>query len=245
MKTDTTTWILLAVAALMLWELNKKSTAATGSLSGGYLPGTAGAAGAAGKSGSSLLQQLLGGGGGGKPSAGISAGGGSGASSNKPATTPMRLPAWLLPPRTPVSLAPNPPLTSMIASVPPPVWENPEMDYPGVTPIATIPSDTSNIFITPDTPPTWENPEINTSTSATFVDDQGNPINIPTDFSSWSDGQISDPTVFNPVDTQTIDTTNLGNISYLPYPNYNQPAIDTSGSGGFSYDDFQSDYSDD
>ena len=238
MKMDTTTWILLAVLAIMLWEMEKKKqAAAAGSLSGGYLPG---AAGAAGKSGtSSLLQQLLGGTGNTqKPSAGISAGGSAGSpASSTVQPSKLKLPAWLMPPANQVSLAPNPPLTNTIASIPPPVWNSPEIDFPGVTPIATIPSDTSNIFITPEEPPTWTNPVMNTSTSATFVDDAGNPIDIPTDFSGnnfTGADEIPDPTAFSPVDTQTIDTSTLGNISYLPEPTY--------GGAGSGVDNLSNDY---
>jgi hypothetical protein len=234
MKMDTTTWILLAVLALMLWEMEKKkAAAASGSLSGGYLPGRAGAGGAAGASGlSGLLQQLLGGTGNTqKPSAGISLGASSATSPISVQPTKLKLPAWLLPPANQVSLAPNPPLTSTIASLPPAVWQSPEMDFLGVTPIATIPSDTSNIFLTPDAPPSWDNPVMNTNVTTTFVDDQGNTINIPTDFSGVTD-QTYDPTAFSPVDTQTIDTDTLGGIAYLPdTPTTDLPTTIDSGWG--------------
>ena len=268
MKMDTTTWILLAVLGIMLWEMEKKKTAAAaGSLSGGYYPGAAGAAGAAGKAGtSSLLQQLLGGTGNTtKPSAGISAGGSAGSSPAAAAQNNPLLPNWfkvlINPQGNQVALAQNPPLTSLLASTPPPVYQSPEMDFPGVTPIATIPSDTSNIFITPDEPPTWTNPTMNTSVTSTFVDDSGNPIDIPTNLTNTTD-QTPDPTAFSPVDTQTIDTSTLGTIDYLPTTQWYDPVGDTLSSspfeGGMSLGggtssldnysaggDFQSDNSDD
>jgi hypothetical protein len=235
MKMDTTTWILLAAALLFLiYELQKKQqAAATGSLSGGYYPGAGGAAGAAGAAGqTSLLQQLLGGTGNTqKPSAGISAGGSAGQSTST--VTPTRVPAWLLPPRTPVATI-NAPDTALIPSVAPPVWTNPTMPYFPSDTVDTVPSDTSNIFITPEAPPTWENPVMNTNVTST-VFDPNTGLPIP---SSLGDNTY-DPTAFSPVDLQTIDTSTLGGIDYLP-------SVDTyggEGSGGglntsdFSYDE--------
>lgn len=229
MKMDTTTWILLA-ALLFLLLRKQQQAAAAGSLSGGYLPaaGAGGAAGAAGKM--SLLQQLLnpGAASGSKPSAGIPPISSGAGGLNTPALKPIRLPSWLLPPRSPVALAPSPTLTSLIPSIAPPVWNSPTMNMPG-DPIATIPSDTSGIFLTPEQPPSYTPPTLTSVTSTVYDPYTGQPIST-----SLGGDQMGDPTAFSPVDTQTIDTSTLGTISYLPDTPYVPPTIDPSTSGGTS-----------
>lgn len=251
MKMDTTTWILLA--ALLFLLLRKQQSAQAGSLSGGYLPGAAGAAGAAGKT--SLLQQLLGlptqtq-----KPGSGVSVGGGAGgggSTATKPSPLkPFQLPTFLLPPRTPVALAPSPPLTSLIPSIPPPVYNTPWRPYPGDTTVATIPSDTSGLFLMPDEPPSYDQPTMSytpppssTGSSITFLDpntgaDITNTVNPTGGMQQLPFGTDTTPdsTFFSPVDTQTIDTTNLGEISYLDSPTGTQwydPASDSLYGGGY------------
>jgi hypothetical protein len=234
MKLDTTTWVLIiALVLLLLWEQQKKSAAAAGSLSGGYLPGTAGAAGAAGKT--SFLQQLLGGTGNTqKPPAGISVGGGSGGSAGRPTSGLTAINPWKPPALTKVPYASSI-LGGLIPSNPPPVYNQPTMNYPG-EPIATIPSDTSSIFISPDVPPDYTAyPAAGGQTTSTFSDSEGNILDLTgggailqgTPLPVWNapeidypgsaglgSNQTPDPTFFSPVDTQTIDTTNLGEIAY-------------------------------
>ena len=238
MKMDTTTWILLAILLFLL--LRKQQATQAGSLSGGYYPsGAAGAAGAAGKT--SLLQQLLGGTGNTqKPPAGVSVGGGAGGgggggSTNVP--TPIKLPSWLLPARNPVALQPSPTLTSLIPSIPPDTYTPPWMPYPGDTTVATIPSDTSGLFLMPDEPPSYDQPTMTytgsgTGSTITFLDpttgaDITNTVNPNAGMQApVGNDQSPDSTFFSPVDTQTIDTSTLGSISYLDSPTFS--STDTS-----------------
>lgn len=223
---DTTSWILLAIVFYLLIS-RKTAKAAT---STPYLgAGASGAAGAAGAPGKSLLQQILSGptkptaGSGGGGSAGAGSGGGGGGGAKAP-SAPLKLPSWMLPARNPVALAPQTPLTSLIPSIPPPTWDYGSHPYPGDTTVATIPSDTSNLFIMPDEPPSYEQPTMTYSptytVTSTVFDTNGNPIPVDTSGSMGDAGtgtvNTYDPTSFSPVDTQTVDTSNLGMIPYLP-----------------------------
>jgi hypothetical protein len=235
MKIDTTTWILLAALFLfLLWEWNKKQQAA-GSLSGGYLPGTPGAAGAAGKT--SLLQQLFGPP---KQSAGGGGGGGlSAGSAGKPsAATPI---SKLMAPGPVPPLDTLAPYTALIPSVPPPIYNMPGVTYGSGPQLATIPESTDNLFLTPTQPPSYE------STTTQWTDSSGNPIDI-----TGGDGPIlqgtsvpsynipavdypgigSDQTYFSPANDQTINTDQSG----MMYQDNGGLAIDSSSGGDFSYD---------
>jgi hypothetical protein len=101
------------------------------------------------------------------------------------------------------------------------------MNYPGEIP--TIPSDTSGIFVLPEEPPVYE------STGSHIVDWgdlsasdvlAGITVDIP-------GSSNFDPTYFNPVDTQTIDTSTLGSIAYLPSPDDNAGGNFFASGGGY------------
>lgn len=235
MKMDTTSWILLLALLFLLLRKSQAQTAATGAGSRvGLLPG--GTPATAGKG--NLLQQFFQGltptktpaGGGG----GVSGGGGGGGGGQAPKPSPSTpVISWRPPTRSPMQLLSSPQLTSLIPSQAPPVYNLPTMNYPGFDEMPTIPSDTSGLFVTPSDPMPIISSDLGSGGGYTMYDSSGNVVgsgggllpyepppvlDLPTMNYPGPDttSSLPDPTYFSPVDTQTIDTSTLGGIAYLP-----------------------------